>query len=182
VFSEPLAAALEIQQQTHIRPDDKVLVVGAGRLGQLIAWSLALTGAEVFAVARRPKQRALLEARGITCLESDDVPHWAMDVVVEATGSPDGLALAKHAVHPRGRIVLKSTYAGEATLNLSPWVVDEVQVMGSRCGPFAPALRHMAAGRIDPRDLIEARYPFEQGEEAFRHASQRGVFKVLLTP
>ncbi len=180
VFTEPLAAALEIQQQTHIHPEDKILVVGAGRLGQLIAWSLALTGAEVFAVARREKQRALLVSRGITCVEADDVPRWSMDVVVEATGSPEGLALAKHAVHPRGRIVLKSTYAGEATLNLSPWVVDEVTLLGSRCGPFAPALRHMAAGRIDPRDLIEARYPLHQGVEAFRHASQHGVFKVLI--
>ena len=182
VFTEPLAAALEIQQQAHIRPTDKVLVVGAGRLGQLIAWSLALTGAEVAAVVRRERQCALLQPYGVRCLAADEVPHWGMDVVVEATGSPEGLALAKEAVHPRGLIVLKSTYAGEARLDLSRWVVDEVSMLGSRCGPFAPALRHLAAGRIDPRPLIDARYSLAEGVEAFAHAARRGVFKVLLAP
>ncbi|NPA92564.1 MAG: alcohol dehydrogenase catalytic domain-containing protein [Chloroflexi bacterium] len=182
VFTEPLAAAMEIQEQVHVHPTDKVLVVGAGRLGQLIAWSLTLTGAEVYAVVRRERQRALLEPYGVTCLTSEEVPHWAMDVVVEATGTPGGLALAKEAVHPRGTIVLKSTYAGEAKVRLSPWVVDEVHVVGSRCGPFAPALRHMEAGRLDPRTLIDAEYPLEEGLAAFEHAAQRGVFKVLLRP
>ena len=182
VFTEPLAAALEIQQQVHIRPTDKVLVVGAGRLGQLIAWTLSLTGAEVFAVVRHERQRELLRPYGVTPLKGEEVPHWGMDVVVEATGSPEGLALAKEAVHPRGVIVLKSTYAGEAKVNLSPWVVDEVQVVGSRCGPFAPALRHLAAGRIDPRPLIDARYGLADGVTAFAHAGRRGVFKVLLQP
>ena len=182
VFTEPLAAALEIQQQVHIRPTDRVLVVGVGRLGQLIAWTLSLTGAEVSAVVRRPRQRELLAPYGVQPLTADEVPSRAMDVVVEATGNPEGLALAKRALRPRGTLVLKSTYADQTTLNLAPFVVDEVNVVGSRCGPFAPALRHLAQKRLDPRPLIEARYPLDQGTKAFAHAAQPGVFKVLLEP
>ncbi len=182
VFTEPLAAALEILQQIHVRPTDKVLIVGAGRLGQLIAWSLALTGAEVWAVVRHRRQRDLLAPYGVTCITAEEVPHWAMDVVVEATGSSAGLALAKEAVHPRGTLVLKSTYPGETRVHIASWVVDEVQLIGSRCGPFAPALRHLAAGRIDPRPLIDAQYPLAEGLTAFAHAARSGVFKVLLRP
>ena len=182
VFTEPLAAALEIQQQVHIRPTDRVLVVGVGRLGQLIAWTLSLTGAEVFAVVRRERQRALLAPYGVRALTAEEVSPRSMDLVVEATGNPQGLALAKHALRPRGTLVLKSTFAGDTTLNLAPFVVDEVTVVGSRCGPFAPALRHLAQGRVDPRPLIEARYPLQQGLEAFAHAARAGVFKVLLEP
>ncbi len=182
VFTEPLAAALEIQQQVHIHPEDKVLVVGAGRLGQLIAWSLTLTGAEVWAVFRHDHQRNLLAEHGVKPITAAEVPHWAMDVVVEATGNPEGLALAKEAVHPRGTIVLKSTYAGKATLDLSRWVVDEVNVVGSRCGPFAPALRHLATGRIDPRPLIMGRYKIADGVKAFERAAERGVLKILIEP
>ncbi len=182
VFTEPLAAALEVQQQVHIRPTDKVLVVGAGRLGQLVAWSLSLTGADVAAVVRHDRQVALLRPYRVTPLREQQVPRWSMDVVVEATGSPAGLALAKDAVHPRGVVVLKSTYAGQARVDLSRWVVDEVQMVGSRCGPFAPALRHWAATRLDPRPLIDAIYPLAEGVAAFAHAAQSGVFKVLLRP
>ncbi len=180
VFTEPLAAALEIQRQVHIRPAERVLVVGAGRLGQLIAWTLALTGCDLSVVTRHEAQRQLLAQRGIRTLTEAEVPHWAMDVVVEATGSPGGFALAKRAVHPRGLIILKSTYAGKLTLNMSEIVVDEVALVGSRCGPFAPALEHLRRGLIDPSDLIAARYPLEKGLEAFEKAAQPGVFKVLV--
>ncbi len=180
IFTEPLAAALEIQRQAHIRPTDRVLVVGAGRLGQLIAWTLALTGCDLRVVARHAGQRRLLAKRGIRSIGEEEVPHWEMDVVVEATGSPGGFALAKRAVHPRGVIVLKSTYAGDLTLNMSEIVVDEVTLLGSRCGPFAPALEHLRRGLIDPTDLIAARYPLEKGPEAFQKAAQPGVFKVLI--
>ncbi len=180
VFTEPLAAALEIQQQVHIRPADRLLVVGAGRLGQLIAWTLALTGCDLAVVARHERQRRLLARRGIRTLTEAEVPHWGADVVVEATGSPGGFALAKHAVRPRGTMVLKSTYAGDLTLDMSRIVVDEITLVGSRCGPFAPALEHLQCGLIDPRDLIAARYRLEKGLEAFEKAAQPGVFKVLV--
>ncbi len=182
VFTEPLAAALEVQQQVHIRPADRVLVVGAGRLGMLIAWTLALTGAEVWAVVRRERQRSLLQGRGVHVVRAEDVPLAWMDVVVEATGNPEGLALAKRALRPRGTLVLKSTYAGEATLNLAPFVVDEVTVVGSRCGPFEAALRLLAQQRIDPTPFIDGRFSLAQGLQAFRQAARPGVFKVLLKP
>ena len=182
VFTEPLAAALEIQQQVHIHPQDRVLVIGAGRLGQLIAWTLSLTGAEVAAVVRHARQKELLTPYGVQTLEVHEVPKRNMDVVVEATGNPEGLALAKQALRPRGILVLKSTYAGETTVRLSPYVVDEVTLVGSRCGPFDAALRHLRSGRVDPRPLIDARYPLAKGTDAFAHAVQPGVFKVLLVP
>jgi len=180
VFTEPLAAALEIQQQTHIRPEARVLVVGAGRLGQLIAWTLALTGCDVRVVARHANQRRLLARRGIPAISEAEAPVRTVDVAVEATGSPGGFALAKRAVRPRGLLVLKSTYAGSLTLNMSEIVVDELTLLGSRCGPFAPALELLRRGLVKPRDLIAARYPLEKGLEAFEKAAQPGVFKVLL--
>ncbi|MCL4259537.1 MAG: alcohol dehydrogenase catalytic domain-containing protein [Anaerolineales bacterium] len=106
VFTEPLAAALEIQEQVHIKPTDRVLLVGAGRLGQLIAQTLALTGCDLRVVARHTRQRELLSARGIRIIAEEDVERWRWDVVVEATGSPSGFALARQAIRPRGTLVL----------------------------------------------------------------------------
>ena len=182
VFTEPIAAALEILQQVHIAPTDRVLLVGAGRLGQLVAQVLALTGAHLEVVARHDQQRALLHAREIATIAEEDVAPRTYDVVVEATGSPSGLDLARTALRPRGTLVLKSTYAGDVTLNLSAFVVDEITVVGSRCGPFAPALRLLERGDVDPTVLIAARYPLAQGVEAMEHAARRGVMKVLLEP
>ncbi len=180
VFTEPLAAAVEILQQVHVAPTDRVLLIGAGRLGQLVAQVLALTGAELDVVARHALQKALLRARDIAAIAETDVASRAYDVVVEATGSPSGLELARQALRPRGTLVLKSTYAGEVTLNLSPFVVDEITVVGSRCGPFAPALRLLERGDVDPTPLIAERYPLERGVEAMERAAERGVMKVLL--
>ncbi len=180
VFTEPLAAALEIPQRNHIRPTDRVLIVGAGRLGQLIAQVLALTGCDLHAVVRHDYQREILAARGVTTLPESRVEPRAYDVVVEATGNPGGFDLARRAVRPRGKLVLKSTYAGDLTANFSSLVVDEITLTGSRCGPFPPALRLLAAGRVDPSPLISARYPLSEGLQAFEHAAQPGVFKVLL--
>lgn len=182
VFTEPLAAALEIQEQILVRPTDRVLVVGAGRLGQLIAYSLKLTGCDLKVVARHDSQRRLLGAANIPCVSEADVLERKMDIVVEVTGSPAGFALARKAVRPRGTIVLKSTYAGNLELNLSAVVVDEITLVGSRCGPFAPALRLMETGLVDPRLLVNASYPLEEGIAAFNLAAQPGVFKVLLRP
>ncbi len=180
VFAEPLAAALEIQQQVQIRPNDRVLVIGAGRLGQLIAQSLALTGCGLGVVARHEAQQHLLASRGIRILAEAEVQTWRWDVVVEATGAISGLALAKRALRPRGTLVLKSTYKGEVSLNLSPFVVDEVTVVGSRCGPFAPALRLLELGLVDTRPLISARFELKDGLAAFAEAARLGMMKVLV--
>lgn len=182
VFTEPLAAALEIQQQIHIRPTDRVLVIGAGRLGQLIAQTLLLTGCDLRVVARRERQIALLQGYGVHVITASEILAGRSDVVIEATGSPEGFELARRAVRTRGTIVLKSTYAGSLTINMSAVVVDEVTLVGSRCGPFEPALRLLEQGRVNPAALLDGRYPLEEGVQAFEHAARPGVLKVLFEP
>lgn len=182
VFAEPLAAACEILEQVHVRPGDRVLLVGAGRLGQLIARVLALTGAHLRVVARHVRQAELLARAGVECVAGEKAGERCWDVVVEATGSPSGLEFARRALRPRGTLVLKSTYRGEVTLDLAPFVVDELTIVGSRCGPFAPALDLLATGRVDPVPLIEARYPLERAAEAMEAATRPGAMKVLLEP
>ncbi|GAB4542927.1 MAG: alcohol dehydrogenase catalytic domain-containing protein [Anaerolineales bacterium] len=180
VFTEPLAAALEIQQQVHIRPTDRVLVVGAGRLGQLIAQTLALTGCGLHVVARHALQQNLLTARGIRVISAESIQPRKWDVVIEATGSPDGFNIARRAIRPRGTLVLKSTYKGDLTVNFSSIVVDEINLIGSRCGPFDPALRLMERREVDPTVLIAAEYPLVDALAAFEKAAQPGALKVLL--
>ena len=182
VFTEPLAAALEIQEQVHIQPTDRVLLVGADRLGQLIAQTLALTGCDLHVLARHPHQKALLESRKIPLISEDNLQPRRWDVVVEATGSPSGFELARRALRPRGTLVLKSTYRGEMTVNWSPFVVDEITILGSRCGPFAPALRLLESAQVDPTILIADRYPLANALEAMAAAQQPGMLKVLLKP
>ncbi len=181
VFTEPLAAALEIQQQVLVQPDQRVLLIGAGRLGQLIAQALSLTGCDLAVVARHTLQRELLKRRGIRLVEADQLDAHRQDLVIEATGSQAGFDLALYAVRPRGSIVLKSTYHGNAEINLSQVVVNEITLVGSRCGPFEPALRLLASGQVDPTPLIERPYPLEQVLQAFHQAAQPGVLKVLIT-
>jgi threonine dehydrogenase-like Zn-dependent dehydrogenase len=180
VFTEPLAAALEIQQQVHIQPSDRVLVIGAGRLGQLVAQTLALTGCELQVVTRHTTQEDLLALSGITTCREEEVPTRDVDVVVEATGSPQGFALARRAVRPRGTIVLKSTYKGEMQINFSAIVVDEITLVGSRCGPFPPAINLLESGKVEPRPLVLGRYPLVDAEKAIQQAGQPGALKILL--
>ena len=182
VFTEPLAAALEIQQQVHIQPTDRVLVVGGGRLGQLIAQTLALTGCDLHVVARHKYQKRILAERGIKIISGEEVQPWRWDIVVEATGSPSGFSLARQAIRPRGTLVMKSTYRGELSVNFSSIVVDEVNIIGSRCGPFEPALRLMEQGKVNPSVLVAAEYSLDDGLQAFEYAAKPGILKVLITP
>ena len=182
VFAEPLAAALEIQQQIQINPTDRILLIGAGRLGQLIAQTLALTGCDLLVVARHKCQQDLLKARGIGIISEEEIKPWRWDVVVEATGSPSGFALARQAIRPRGTLVLKSTYKGEININFSSVVVDEINIIGSRCGPFEPALRLMESKQVDPTILIASEFKLKDALKAFEHAAEPGVLKVLLEP
>ena len=180
VFVEPLAAACEILQQVHIRPTDCIVVLGDGKLGLLCAQVLALTGCELTAVGRHQEKLDILARRGIaTALESNSVEAGA-DLVVEATGRPEGYAAARRLVRPRGTIVLKSTYHGSFDADLTMVVVDEVTLIGSRCGPFGPALRLLAQGLVDVTSLTQARYPLSEGLTAFEHAARPGTLKVLL--
>jgi threonine dehydrogenase-like Zn-dependent dehydrogenase len=180
VFTEPLAAALEIQEQVHIQPTENVLVIGAGRLGQLVAQTLALTGCELLVVTKHAAQDDLLASRSIATCKEEEVPSRVVDVVVEATGSPEGFALARRAVRPRGTIVMKSTYKGELQVNFSSIVVDEITLVGSRCGPFPPAISLLESGKVEPRPLISGRYPLAEAEKALQRASQPGAMKILL--
>ena len=182
VFTEPLAAALEIQQQVHINPTDRVLLIGAGRLGQLIAQTLALTGCDLRVVARHKRQQDLLKARGIGIISEEEIKPWRWDIVVEATGSPSGFSLARRAIRPRGTLVLKSTYKGEMNVNFSSMVVDEINMIGSRCGPFEPALRLMESKQVDPTVLIASEFKLKDALKAFEHAAEPGVLKVLIEP
>ena len=182
VFTEPLAAALEIQDQIQVKPTDRVLLVGAGRLGQLIAQTLALTGCDLRVVARHAHQQNLLKARGIRTITEDEIQPWRWDIVVEATGSPGGFSLARRAIRPRGTLVLKSTYKGDMSVNFSSIVVDEIQLVGSRCGPFEPALRMMEARQVDPTVLIAAEFKLGEALKAFERAAETGVLKVLVEP
>jgi len=180
VFTEPLAAALEIQQQVQVKPTDRVLLVGAGRLGQLIAQTLALTGCDLHVVARHAHQQSLLKKREIRVIAEEEIQPWRWDVVVEATGSPGGFALARKAIRPRGTLVMKSTYQGEMSINFSSIVVDEINIIGSRCGPFEPALRLMEARQVDPTVLIVEEFKLQDALKAFERAAETGVLKVLV--
>jgi threonine dehydrogenase-like Zn-dependent dehydrogenase len=168
VFTEPLAAALEIQEQVAITPRDRVVVVGDGKLGQLIAQTLALTGCELTVVGRHRGVRSVAER--------------AFDIAIDCAGSADGFAIARKALRPRGTLVMKSTYAGALTINASALVVDEITLVGSRCGPFAPALRLLAEGKVDVRELIHREYSLGDAMEAFAEAQKPGVLKVLVRP
>lgn len=182
VFVEPLAAALQILQEVHIRPTDRVLVFGAGRLGQLVAQVLVLTGCDLRVVVRHALQQELLAARKIAVVKAEDVAAGSMDVVVEATGTPGGFAEARRALRAGGTMVLKSTYQGDVAVDLSALVVDEMRLVGSRCGPFAPALRLLQNGRVDVLSLIAGRYALKDGLAAMQQAAKTGVLKVLLLP
>jgi threonine dehydrogenase-like Zn-dependent dehydrogenase len=180
VFTEPLAAALEIQEQIQVQPGMRTLVVGAGRLGLLIAQTLKLTGCDLQVAVRRAEPAAILADYGIASVHTDDVGENQYALVVEVTGSPGGFERSRMAVRPMGTLVLKSTFAGDVSLNLSALVVDEVTLVGSRCGPFAPALRLLEAGLVDPRPMISARYGLAEGLAAFEKAAKHGVLKVLI--
>ena len=179
-FCEPLAAAFEILEQVPQAASSSCVVLGDGKLGLLAAQVLAGAGARVLAVGRHDDKLAILRRRGIATVRLDDWDRAAADVVVEATGSAAGFELAAAATRPRGTLVLKSTVAHGAPLNLAPVVINELTIVGSRCGPFAPALAALASGAIDVRSLISDRLPLRDGVDALRRATEPGVLKVLI--
>jgi threonine dehydrogenase-like Zn-dependent dehydrogenase len=183
-FAEPLAAALQVQEQVAFRPEDRVVVVGAGKLGRLVALTLKLRVSDVLVVGRDASRLAPLAAAGLRTASTQEgassLPEGRADVVVECTGNPEGLALATRLIRPRGTIVLKSTYHGEARLDVSRLVVNEVTLVGSRCGPFPRALEMLAARGIDVGTLVHGRFALRDGLAAFEEAARPGVLKVLL--
>ncbi|HET9831639.1 MAG TPA: alcohol dehydrogenase catalytic domain-containing protein [Vicinamibacterales bacterium] len=182
VFTEPVAAAFQIPDQVYIDHDMQVVVLGDGRLGNLCAQVLAGITEHVTVVGKHPEKLAILQGRRdiATKLLKDVEPDRAADLVVDCTGSPTGLPTALTLVRPRGTIVLKTTVAGEQTMAWAPIVIDEVTIVGSRCGPFDRALTAFEAGEIEVLPLISARYDLSRGVEAIEHARAKPALKVLL--
>jgi alcohol dehydrogenase len=181
VFVEPLAAAFQVIKQVRLEPRMRVAVLGSGRLGLLVAQVLAHTGCRLSVVGRNEHTLSFCEKKGIQTVPVDDlVPRKDHDLVVECTGSPAGLDLAMQIVRPRGEIILKSTYAARSEVNLTPLVVDEISVLGSRCGPFSDAISALARKQIDVQSMITRSLPLSKGVEAIRYAEEPNVIKVLL--
>lgn len=181
ILIEPLSAACEILEQLELNGSERAVVLGDGRLGTLCAWALATIVSDVTIVGRHAKKLELAKWRELkTAIGSDNVAHGA-DIIVEATGSDSGINEAMSICRPRGTIVLKSTIAFQSGLNLAPIVVNELTVIGSRCGRFKDGLRMLQSYPDMPIErLITARYPVEQSAEAFKRATQPDALKVLL--
>lgn len=184
VFTEPLAAACAITERIPISSDHKVAVIGDGKLGLLCAQTLALTGARFLLIGKHQEKLRIAERRGI---ETATVPEAEkrkreFDVVVEASGGPQGFALALQLLSPRGTLVLKSTFHGVTELDAAPIVVDELTIVGSRCGRFGPALDLLKHGAIELDSLISEEYPLSEGVLAMDRANQKGILKVLVRP
>ena len=182
VFIEPLAAAFEILTQIQVDPGDEVLVLGDGKLGNLCAQALRLTGAKITALGKHPEKLALIKKSGVRTVLLDDWKARAFDIVIEATGSASGLELALSAVRPRGTLVFKSTIAGTHQLSLSPIVINEITIIGSRCGEFMAALEALEEKTVSVTPLIDKIYPLDDGLDAVAHAARPGIRKILLRP
>lgn len=180
VFTEPIAAALRIAEQVPVRPSARVGVVGPGRLGLLIGKVLSLGGGDVTVLGRSDTSLALPQRWGLQAARVESVSNDVFDLVVEATGNSAGLEHALRLVKPLSTLVLKSTYADAPAVDLTKIVVGEVNVIGSRCGPFAPALRLLQREAIDVESMIDAEYDLDQAVEAFAHAAEPGARKILL--
>lgn len=181
VFVEPLAAAIEITEQLHIKPMDKAVVLGDGKLGLITALALNALNVNVTLVGKHQNKLDIAKAQGVsTKLLNDFEVKKEYDIVVEATGSVSGFETAIALTKPRGVLVLKSTVAASKEFNLAPIVIDEITVLGSRCGQFPPALRLLKSGKINLKPLISATYSIDNAIEAFEKNKERDVLKVLI--
>jgi threonine dehydrogenase-like Zn-dependent dehydrogenase len=184
VFTEPVAAACGILERVAVNEETKIAVIGDGKLGLLCAQVLATTGANVTVIGKHESKLQIAQRRGIETTLTGNATHRAreFDVVVEASGSPSGFDLALDLLHPRGVLVLKSTFHGVTEINAARIVVDEISVVGSRCGRFAPALELLKARAIDVESLISEDFKLFDGLRAMSRAADSGVMKVLLHP
>lgn len=182
VFVEPLAAALGISERVELTPETRLAVVGDGKLGLLSALALSTIAPDTSLVGKHTSKLQIAKAHGIEAVMLEAAQNLAgsFDVVVEASGSPSGFAAALDLVRPRGTIVLKSTFHGKPEWEAWRVVVDEVTVVGSRCGRFQPALQLLSEGRIDVTELISAEYPLGKAPDALERAGKPGELKVIL--
>jgi threonine dehydrogenase-like Zn-dependent dehydrogenase len=183
IFAEPLAAAFGITEQIEIEPHTRVAIVGDGKLGLLCAMSLALKSKNVVLIGKHREKLSVAARRNIeTVLLADaSKSNRVYDVAVEASGSEAGFATALDLLKPRGKLILKSTFQGKTNLEMWRVVVDEITVVGSRCGRFAPALELLRDGKIDVANLISEEFALARGVEAMRRAGEKGVMKVVLS-
>jgi alcohol dehydrogenase len=181
VFIEPLAAACEILEQVSVTGQERVLVVGDGRLGQLVARLLKTVAPSVTVLGRHPDKLGRFSALGIAATSDAMSLTQDFDLAVDATGSPSGLYAASRLLRPRGTLVLKSTYQGERPLPIAKIVVDEITIVGSRCGRFDAAIPLLESGALGVSDLVSEVYPLEEAAEAYRRSAASGVLKVLLS-
>ncbi len=179
VFIEPIAAAFEISHQVNIKPDDKVCVLGDGKLGILTGQVLSLTGCNLTVIGHHEEKLSILNQIGIYTSLNEDISD-KFDVVVDCTGSPAGLKKSLALANPKGKVILKTTLAKRDPVDLNSLVINEIELIGSRCGPFAPAARALQKKLIDTRSLISKTFFLDEGTEAFKYASQKGVLKVIL--
>lgn len=182
VFTEPLAAALDVLEQIERPCDNRVLVLGDGKLGLLIAQVLALECDSVFCVGKHERNLAILTKLGIQTFLMGEVLEAGFPLVVEATGNEEGLKTALQMVEPKGTVILKSTYRGAPTIDVSRIVIDELRLVGSRCGPFPKAIELLKKKRIFVADILDGDFPLEHAQKAFELAGRPGTLKVLLTP
>ena len=184
VFTEPLAAACGILERATIADDARVAVIGDGKLGLLCAQVLATTSANLTLIGKHQSKLQIAERRGINTWSLDQTKGRGrvFDFVVEASGSPSGFELALDLLRPRGVLVLKSTFQGVTEINAARIVVDELSVVGSRCGRFAPALELLKSGRVDVQNLVSEEFALSEGVRAMARAAEAGAMKVLLRP
>lgn len=181
VFVEPLAAAYQVLRQVQIERHMRCTVIGIGRLGMLMAQVLAQTGCRLQVIGRNQRTLEYCEKKGITAFHVDNVlPKQDQDLIVECSGNESGLAMAMQLVRPRGLIVLKSTCAGPWSIDLSPAVVNEITILGSRCGPFGEAINALARKQVDVLGMISRIVPLHKVHEAVEAAQEPGSLKVLL--
>ena len=177
LLTEPLAAACEILEQVHIRPVDRVAVVGDGKLSWMAAQVLRLTGASLVVHGKHPERCARFQEIGIQAL-TEAPPAQAYDCVVEASGSVQGLDAALAACRPRGTVILKSTVASSYEINMAPLVINEITLMGSRCGRFEPALRLLEQKQVEVESLLSSLFRLADFEAAFEAAQLPQAMKI----
>jgi threonine dehydrogenase-like Zn-dependent dehydrogenase len=184
VFTEPLAAACGVLERASITKTDRVAVIGDGKLGLLCAQVAALTGAHVLLIGKHPEKLRIAERRGIETSTPKEAGkrQRQFDVVVEASGAAGGFALALDLLRPKGQLVLKSTFNGATEIDAARIVVDEISIIGSRCGRFQPALDLLAQHAVDLDSLISEEYALAHGVKAMSRAKAKGVLKILLRP
>ncbi|HKN83503.1 MAG TPA: zinc-binding dehydrogenase, partial [Pyrinomonadaceae bacterium] len=184
VFTEPLAAACGIVERVSISKSDRIAVIGDGKLGLLCAQALALTGAQLLLIGKHESKLQIAARRGIETMTPAQAAtkRRQFDVVVEASGAATGFGLALDLLRPKGQLVLKSTFHGKTELDAARIVVDEISIVGSRCGRFAPALELLEKRAVDVDSLISEEYALSKGVDAMHRAATPGVLKVLLHP